>query len=142
MVSGRYSDRAAGLVVYDGQWPLCLKSVATLRRLDWLGQLRYQNARDKGAISLLQPPLQGAQLLEEMHLLTPGGRVYRGFEALRWIAWRLPLLWALAPLLYLPGVPASGQRVYRWIARNRFRLVPCHGGVCSAPGRQTPRLPP
>jgi hypothetical protein len=26
-----------------------------------------------------------------------------------------------------------GQKIYLWVARNRFRLVPCHGGVCSLP---------
>jgi hypothetical protein len=75
-----------------------------------------------------------------MHVLTPDGRrVYHGFAALRWLAWRLPLLWPLAPLLYLPGIPSLGQRLYLWIARNRFRLVPCHGGVCTLP---TPTMTP
>jgi hypothetical protein len=69
--------------------------------------------------------------MEEMHLITPdAGRIYHGFGAFRWMAWRLPLLWALAPFLYLPGIPTLGQRIYLWIARNRFQLVPCHGGVC------------
>jgi hypothetical protein len=47
------------------------------------------------------------------------------------MAWRLPLLWILAPFLYVPGVPTLGQAAYLWVARNRFRLVPCHGGVCT-----------
>jgi hypothetical protein len=71
-----------------------------------------------------------------MHVVTPDHRhVYHGFAALRWLAWRLPLLWPVLPLLYLPGVPALGQRLYLWVARNRFRLVPCHGGVCETGGR-------
>jgi predicted DCC family thiol-disulfide oxidoreductase YuxK len=49
------------------------------------------------------------------------------------MAWRLPLLWAVAPLLYLPGVPWLGQKVYLWVARNRFNLVPCHDGGCAVP---------
>jgi hypothetical protein len=70
-------------------------------------------------------------LLDEMHLLPRGSRrYYHGFTAFRWMAWRLPLCWCLAPLLYLPGMASLGQRVYRWVARNRFRLVPCHGGIC------------
>jgi predicted DCC family thiol-disulfide oxidoreductase YuxK len=67
-----------------------------------------------------------------MHVLSADGRrVYHGFAALRWLAWRLPLLWPVAPLLYVPGVAGLGQRLYLWVARNRFRLVPCHGGVCT-----------
>jgi predicted DCC family thiol-disulfide oxidoreductase YuxK len=116
-----------------------LKSVGIVRRLDWLKRLRYVDARQPAALpgelrALTQPgsPLRPERLLEEMHLLTPGGgRVYHGFAAFRWMAWRLPLLWPIAPLLYLPGVPWLGQRLYLWVARNRFHLVPCHGGVCT-----------
>lgn len=125
-----------GQVIYDGQCPLCLKSVALLRRLDWLGRLAYVNARDRDRLPAGAEPLNPAALLKEMHVLTPGGRVYHGFAALRWMAWRLPLLWPVAPLLYVPGVPWLGQRLYLWVARNRFRLVPCHGGVCTLPPRR------
>ena len=126
------SQAARAQVLYDGQCAFCRKSVALLRRLDWLGRLTYVDARGPSRL----PPgasLDPARLLEEMHVLTPERRVYHGFAALRWLAWRLPLLWALAPLLYIPGVPALGQRLYLWVARNRFRLVPCHGGVCTLP---------
>jgi predicted DCC family thiol-disulfide oxidoreductase YuxK len=116
-----------------------LKSVGWLRRLDWLHRLSYVNARDPGDLPAGDPPLAGDRLLQEMHLLTPGDRrVYHGFKAFRWMAWRLPLLWPLVPFLYLPGMATLGQRVYLWIARNRFRLVPCHGGVCTLPHSHQP----
>lgn len=125
-------DRRA-LVLYDGQCPLCRKSVGHLRRLDWLGRLRYADARDPANVPTTAP-LDPAMLLKEMHVVTATGRhAYHGFAAVRWLAWRLPLLWPLAPFLYIPGVPALGQRLYLWVARNRFRLVPCHGGVCTLP---------
>jgi predicted DCC family thiol-disulfide oxidoreductase YuxK len=133
------TDRAQAQVLYDGQCAFCRKSVDLLRRLDWLHRLTYVNARDPGQLPA-GAPLQPERLLQEMHLLTPTGQhVYHGFGAFRWIAWRLPLLWPLAPLLYVPGVSALGQRLYLWIARNRFRLVPCHGGVCTLPPRQSTR---
>src|SRR5262245_39739239 len=91
-------------VLYDGQCAFCTKSVALLQRLDWLHRLTYVNARDFEELPTRQPPLDSDRLLQEMHLLTPGGRcLYHGFRAFRWIAWRLPILWPLAPLLYLPG---------------------------------------
>ena len=96
-----------------------------------------REARDMG------PPDFGplhSKLLQQMYLLTPdGGRVYAGFEAFRYIAWRLPLLWPLAPWLYLPGVPTLGQRLYLWVARNRFDLAPCHDGQCAVPLHKKPR---
>jgi predicted DCC family thiol-disulfide oxidoreductase YuxK len=123
-------------VLYDGECALCCKSVALLKRLDWLGRLSYVNVREPGQLPQRRPPLDPGRLLDEMHLLTPDGRqLYHGFAAFRWLAWQLPLLWFLVPLLYLPGVPTLGQRAYLWVARNRFRLVPCHGGVCRLPSR-------
>jgi hypothetical protein len=35
-------------------------------------------------------------------------------------------------------MPGLGQRVYLWVARNRFHLVPCHDGVCSIPPKEVP----
>ena len=132
------SDRRQALLLYDGQCALCRKSVAQLRKLDWLGVVRYADARDRENLPVTEPPLNPERLLEEMHLVAPdGGRVYHGFGAFRWLAWRLPLFWPVAPLLYLPGVPTLGQRFYLWVARNRFRLVPCHGGVCTLPPRKS-----
>jgi predicted DCC family thiol-disulfide oxidoreductase YuxK len=119
-------------VLFDGLCPFCLKSVALLKRLDWLHRLSFLSVREPDALPARDPPLDPDRLLQEMHLLTPDGRdVHRGFAAFRWMAWRLPPLWPVLPLLYLPGMAALGQRAYLWVARNRFRLIPCHGGVCS-----------
>lgn len=126
----RATDQAQ--VLYDGQCPLCLQSVRILKKLDWCKRLTYLNARDRKHLPADALPLDPHRLLEEMHLLTRGGGpVYHGFAAFRWMAWRLPLLWPLVPWLYLPGIPTLGQRLYLWVARNRFRLVPCHGGICT-----------
>ena len=97
----------------------------------------FINARDTDEPLLRQPPVAGAPLLDEMHLLTPSGtHLCHGFGAFRWMAWRLPPCWLIAPLLYLPGVPWLGQRIYLWIARNRYHLVPCRHGVCDIQQKQ------
>lgn len=134
--------RNPAIVLYDGQCPLCRKSVALLKWLDWRRRLDCRDARDPANVPATEPPLVLERLLEEMHLVTPDGQqVHHGFTAFRWMAWRLPLLWAVAPLLYIPGVPTLGQWAYLWIARNRFQLVPCRDGVCSlahAPAHRSP----
>jgi predicted DCC family thiol-disulfide oxidoreductase YuxK len=131
MVNAAPANRGGrSVVLYDGQCEFCRRSVALLRRLDWLGRLRFQDARDSSHLPDL--PLNPQGLLEQMHVVAPGGhRAYAGFRALRYLAWRLPALWMAAPVMYLPGIPALGQRIYLWVAKNRFRLVPCHGGVCA-----------
>jgi predicted DCC family thiol-disulfide oxidoreductase YuxK len=134
MPDGKSPDRRQAVLLYDGDCALCRKGIDHLQQLDWLGVLRYANLRDREQVPVTEPPLDPARLLEEMHLVpSGGGRIYHGFGAFRWLAWRLPLLAPLAPFLYLPGVPWLGQHLYLWVARNRFRLVPCHGGVCTLP---------
>jgi predicted DCC family thiol-disulfide oxidoreductase YuxK len=119
------------VVLYDDECGFCRRSVAHLRRLDWRHKLHFQSARDGEHLTAGAAPLDQQRLLEEMHVVTPDRtRAHAGFEALRWIAWRLPLTMPLAPLLYVPGVRWLGDKVYRWVARNRFGLVPCEGGAC------------
>jgi predicted DCC family thiol-disulfide oxidoreductase YuxK len=118
-------------ILYDGKCAFCMKSIDLLRRLDWLHRLTYLDAREPRNLPSREPPLDPGRFLEEMHLLLPGGdRLLHGFQAFRWIAWRLPMLWPIAPLLYLPGMSVIGQRTYLWVARHRFQLIPCHGGIC------------
>ena len=71
----------------------------------------------------------GAPLLEQMHVLpSDGGHLYGGYRAIRWLAWRLPMTWLVAPMLYLPGMTFIGQKIYLWVARNRFsRLLEASG---------------
>jgi predicted DCC family thiol-disulfide oxidoreductase YuxK len=124
------TDRKA-VVLYDGMCPFCRRGVRTLARLDWLGRLRYQDARDTANLPACAARLDPKRLLEEMHVVTPDrGRAYAGYRAFRWMAWRLPPLWPLAPLMYVPGMLWLGNRAYRWVARHRFDLAPCEGGVC------------
>jgi predicted DCC family thiol-disulfide oxidoreductase YuxK len=128
---------AAANVLYDGECPLCLKSVGILKKLDWFHRLNYVNARDVDQDIIKELPVEPKRLIEEMHLVTPRKSIYHGFGAFRWMSWRLPLLWIFAPFMYLPGASWLGQKAYLWVARNRFKLVPCHGGVCTIQRKPT-----
>ena len=121
-------------VLYDGDCLFCCKSIGLLKNLDWLGKLAYVNVRDVTQPILREPPVAGAPLLEQMHVLPAGATsMYGGYRAIRWLAWRLPLTWIFAPLLYLPGMTWLGQELYLTVARNRFKIIPCEHGVCSLP---------
>ena len=125
------------VVLFDGDCAFCQRSVRILKSLDWFRRLAMHNAREESNWPTAAEPLSMPKMLEEMHLVTPDRRhTYAGFRAFRWMAWRLPLTWPLAPFLYLPGVPWLGDRVYRWIAKNRYSLVPCHDGVCQIPAKK------
>lgn len=127
-----FSPGKSAILLYDGDCPLCQRSVAILQKLDWFKKIHYQNARLVDQIPPTNPPLDPQRLLEEMHLVPRAGRpIYHGFGAFRWLAWRMPMLWIVAPFLYLPGVPWLGNKVYLWIARHRFKLVPCQENACT-----------
>lgn len=83
--------RGKGVVLFDGQCPLCQRSVRVLKRLDWLHRLHFQDCRDTANLPPSPVPLDPAKLLEAMHVVTPDRRrAYAGFAAFRWIAWRIP----------------------------------------------------
>ena len=93
------------LVLFDGFCPFCQASMRLLKAFDWLGNLEFRSLRDPDSIPATQPPLELSRLIEEMHVVTPhAGRTYHGFWAFRHIAWRLPALVLVAPILYIPGV--------------------------------------
>src|SRR5262245_3997357 len=124
-------------VLYDGRCEFCRRSVRFLKKLDWRGRLQFADGRDPANLPATKEPLDPRRLLEEMHVVTPDGRrVYHGFGAFRRIAWLLPPLWLLVPFLYIPGVPWLGQRLYLWVAKNRFHLIPCHDGQCQVMPKQ------
>jgi predicted DCC family thiol-disulfide oxidoreductase YuxK len=124
------SNRA--LVLFDGDCPMCRKTSALIKRFDWRQRLEFHNCRDATGIPPHTAHLDPARMIAEMHVLTPDRTAaLSGFRAVRYVAGRVPLLWPLYPLLFLPGMSRLGQRIYLWVARNRFHLVPCHDGVCS-----------
>jgi predicted DCC family thiol-disulfide oxidoreductase YuxK len=142
MTSAEIQEKAAdpargkAIVLFDGLCPLCQRSVRNLKRLDWLHQFHFQDCRDTANLPKSAVPLDPHRLLEQMHLLTPSRkRIYAGFRAFRWMAWRIPVTWWLAPFLYLPGAAWLGSKLYLSVAKNRFHLLPCRDGVCQLPSR-------
>ena len=111
--------------LYDGSCGLCQQTVAVLRRIDLLGRIVFHDAlRDWPAIQTAFPTLSQEECLETMHVVTASGRVETGFDAYRAISWSVPLLWPIAPLLYVPGVPRSDAgSTRRWRANRHCAAV-------------------
>ena len=47
-----------------------------------------------------------------------GAKTYKGYDAYRAMAFRLPVLWPVLPLLFLWPVPQVGRRIYRSVNRH------------------------
>lgn len=107
-------------VLYDGSCGLCKRTIATLRALDVFGRVdMWDVLADWPQLAARWPTLAQGACLEDMHVITDQGRIYTGFYGYRALAWHLPLGWLLLPILYTPGVPFVGVRIYSLVARRR-----------------------
>ena len=119
-------------ILFDGKCPLCIRSVTIVDFFDWRGKFACRDVNDWTPISRDYPSLDQQKSLEEMQLMVPRNGRYEalaGFYAFRKIAQHLPLGMLLWPLLYIPGVPFVGTRLYRLIASRRKRIT--GGARCS-----------
>jgi predicted DCC family thiol-disulfide oxidoreductase YuxK len=120
----RVTIGAVRVVVFDGGCGFCSRTAAVLRRLDLFGRLHFVDA-NAGAASLasIAPALTAEACIADIHVVvnrTPGVvSIETGFDAYRSIAWVLPIAWSAVPILYVPGVPAVGRRIYRFVAAHR-----------------------
>jgi predicted DCC family thiol-disulfide oxidoreductase YuxK len=105
-------------MIYDGRCAFCVRSMAWFLAFDGLGQIGIRDFRSKPS-----PMVSDALLEQALYLVLPDGRALPGFEAYRYVVLRVPGLWWLVPLFYLPVLSRLfGHPIYNWIAANRGRL--------------------
>ena len=128
-------------VLFDQDCSLCTFQMRLLSWLDWNNQLALIPLSDP-RVAVLAPSLTREDLQEAIHCITPKGRIYRGARALRFIGARLPLLFPLTLLLWIPGVIQIAELVYGWISRNRYwisRLFGCSNACALVPKKERPQ---
>ncbi|MGL4514972.1 MAG: DCC1-like thiol-disulfide oxidoreductase family protein [Lacipirellulaceae bacterium] len=117
-------------VLYDGNCGLCRRTLGVLGALDWFGALRPVNALDRAAVEREDLDwLSDDDLMTDMHAAWRPGEARewefaRGYGAYQALAWRVPMLWPLVPILGLWPVTAIGRLVYRKVADSRACRVP------------------
>jgi predicted DCC family thiol-disulfide oxidoreductase YuxK len=109
------------LVLYDGECPMCVFQMKVLSWLDWRNALSLVPLSDPRA-NEIAPEITCEDLQEAIHCVTPGGRIYRGARAIRFVGMRLPLFVPVALFLWIPGVISIAEIVYRWVSKNRLLL--------------------
>jgi predicted DCC family thiol-disulfide oxidoreductase YuxK len=122
-------------VFYDGACQLCTGGKATLQQLDPSADLVFVNIQDRAALARF-PMVDPRAAQGQMFVLGPDGRLAGGFDAVLALLPTVPSLGALAPLLAWGPLRRLGWAVYRWVARNRYRLggyTSCAGGACRLP---------
>ena len=123
------------VIFYDGRCRFCTNSKQTVERLPSRADLAFvdiQDSRLMGRYPMVDPRAAQGQ----MFVLAPDGSLTGGFDAIVSLLPALPGLRTLRPLLSPEPVRKIGRRVYRWVARNRYRLggmTSCAGGACRIP---------
>lgn len=108
--------------LYDGNCAVCRSSCEAMRALDWRKRIEFVDLHESGAWRDRCPDRSFEQLMREIHVIDGEGKVYAGFDATRRMLREAPLGYPLWLLLHLPGMDALGARVYRFIARRRYRI--------------------
>jgi predicted DCC family thiol-disulfide oxidoreductase YuxK len=136
----RDPDQSPGkmIVIYDGHCRICAGQMRTLARLDLSARLTFLSLHDPRVRDRC-PDLTFDQLMARMYVIAPDGARHAGSEAVRRICARLPILWPLGFLLALPGIRRLWDRMYPWIAKQRYRFgqTECEEGTCALPRRQS-----
>ncbi len=108
------------VVLYDGFCLLCSRAEYFIALLDWFHRIErvdLYNDAQIASLGIAAPSLP--DLVREIHLIDRHGKTYTGFYACRKIGLLLPLLFPFALLLYIPGAPSIGERVYHYISTHR-----------------------
>jgi len=129
---------AKHLVLYDDQCPLCVFQMKLLTWLDWLHVARLVPLSSPDA-QQAAPDVSAEQLRAAMHVLPKNGKMLRGARGVRFLALRMPLLFPLGLLLWVPGVIYIAEIVYALVARNRLtlsRIFGCKDACAVLPTRK------
>jgi predicted DCC family thiol-disulfide oxidoreductase YuxK len=125
----------ADIVVFDGHCSFCTAQVEKIRRWDSGRMLAYLSLHDP-EVERRWPGIDNDRLMKEMLVVDQTGNRYWGPEAIRYLTRRLPRLWWAAWVFCLPGAMFVWRRIYRWVARNRYRISAkfsknsCDSGTC------------
>ncbi|MCA1032464.1 DUF393 domain-containing protein [Bacillus timonensis] len=118
-------------VFYDASCQLCQKTKIIFSKLDWFNKAKWisiQEINDNPSYSFLDKEA----LEKEMHLISPEGKVYSGFFAVRRLSLAFPLTFFIGLVAYFPLFHYIGIPLYQMIAKNRHKILGgnCENGTC------------
>jgi hydroxyacylglutathione hydrolase len=116
-------------VLYDGQCEICQAFVS------WLGTLDYDNETSCIPITVEVLPTIDSRLnieecLRQLHVVTPAGEIYVGWDAVTCLARLFPPTWLIGILGQWFFFRSLGHLLYQFVATNRYSLSKCRGGAC------------
>jgi len=118
-------------VLYDGSCNLCRGSAERVRRFDILHRIEFLDLHDPSAAERF-PQVNRNEAMKWMQAVDSRNRVFSGSDAWARIGVLLPGWNLIARILLVPGIRWIAQRIYAWVASNRYRWNRsiCEDGTC------------
>jgi len=116
---------ARGWILFDRDCIVCTSLVRRFRHTLEKRGFGFAALQDPRVAALLGLPTE--DLMREMRVVTRGGQIYGGAEAVVYLARQVWWAWPLYAAARLPGVPRILDAGYRWFADHR----PCSSGACT-----------
>jgi len=119
-------------VLYDGSCALCRGSAERVRHADTHHRIELLDLHDPSAAQRF-PQVDHEVAMRWMQAVDARGRVFSGVDAWAQIGWILPAWNVVAWLLLVPGIHWLAEKIYSWVARNRYRWNRqiCTDGSCA-----------
>ncbi len=108
-------------VVYDGACNVCGRLSRVLEKWDRRGQLSIVPSQAPG-VKACFPWIPDAAYRESLQLIGPGGKTWQGAQAIEQLLNVLPRGRAIGWIFKIPFVRGIADRLYKWFARNRYKL--------------------
>jgi predicted DCC family thiol-disulfide oxidoreductase YuxK len=108
-------------LVFDGACRMCTRLSDVLRRWDSRREIEVTPFQSPGVMARF-PWIPARAYTQAIQLVGPGGETWQGAAAIEQLLTILPRGRWIAWIFRLPFVRTLADRIYRWVARNRYRL--------------------
>lgn len=125
-VRGQTESPAAGMgrpytLVYDGSCRMCTRIANALRKWDHQRAIEVVPSEGIGVMARF-PWIPARAFSAAIQLVGPGGQTWQGAQAVEQLLHVLPRGRWIAWIFKIPFARPLADRIYRWIAKNRYRL--------------------
>jgi predicted DCC family thiol-disulfide oxidoreductase YuxK len=119
-MESRSTTPRSGWILYDGECGFCFRWVHLWESVVKPRGFVLKDLQSASADGTLQIPSE--DLLNDILVLTPGGKLEAGADAYLFVARQIWWAWPFYALFSLPGFNWVLWRGYRWFNRNRYRV--------------------
>ena len=108
-------------LVYDGMCKICNPLADVVRKWDRNHRIEVVPSQATGLMARF-PWIPREAYGKAIQLVGPGGATWQGAAAVEQLLGVLPRGRLISWVFHIPGIRVLADRIYRWVARNRYRM--------------------